>query len=287
MNNKILVTGATGNIGSEVTRLLKEKGANFIAGVNNTLIDGVGLDSVETVSINYDDVASLEAAMQGISTLFLLVPGHPDMVQWGKNLVTAAKNAGVKHIVRSSGSLAKVESSLKIIELLNATDQDVRDSGIDYTITAPQFFMQNFINMFAQDYKNGALYQPAADGKIGWVDVRDIAAVNVAVLLNPENYVNKTLTITGSENLSYAEAVAQMNEVLGKEAQYVAVADEAAISAMTDLQFPQFVIDLLMSLNHTIVEGYAEEVTDTVKNVTGHDPVSFKQFVTDNRQVWM
>ena len=225
--------------------------------------------------------------MQGISTLFLVLPNHPDMVQWGRNIIAAAKKSGVKHIVRSSGSLAKVDSSLKIIKLLNSTDQDLKDSGIDYTITAPQFFMQNFINFFAEDYKSGTLYQPAADGKIGWVDLRDIAAVNVAVLLNPEKYKNQTLTITGSESLSYAEAIEQMNEVLGKETQYVAVPDEAAVSAMTALQFTPFIIDLMISLNHTIVDGYAEEVTDTVEKITHTKPILFRQFVADNKEVWL
>ncbi|MBU8934276.1 MAG: SDR family oxidoreductase [candidate division Zixibacteria bacterium] len=282
MKNGILITGATGNIGSNIVRLLKNKGADFVAGTSGKAIDGV-----ESVSIDFADVASLEKAMQGISTLFMVLPSHPDMIQWGKNVISAAITTGVKHIVRSSGSLAKIDSSLKVIELLKATDQDVKDSGIDYTITAPQFFMQNFINYFTDDYKNGTIYQPAGDGKIGWVDLRDIAAVNVEVLLNPEKYKSQTLTITGSENLSYAEAVAQMNEVIGKESQYVAVPDEAAINAMKEIQFPPFIIDLMISLNHTIVEGYAEEITNTVENVTGQKPIAFKQFVIDNKNNWL
>ncbi len=282
MKNKILVTGATGNVGSHIVRLLKDRGADFVAGTSGNAIDGI-----ESVSIDFADVASLEKAMQGISTLFMVLPNHPDMIQWGKNIIDAAKKTRVRHIVRSSGSLAKIDSPLKVIELLRATDQDVKDSGIYYTITAPQFFMQNFINFFADDYKNGTIYLPAGDGKIGWVDVRDIAAVNVEVLLNTEKYNNQSLTITGSECLSYTEAVSQMNEVLGKESQYVAVPDEAAIKAMKDMGFPPFMIDLMISLNHTIVEGYAEEVTDTVEKVTGQKPISFKQFVADNKEIWL
>jgi uncharacterized protein YbjT (DUF2867 family) len=281
MSNKILVTGATGNVGSHIIRLLQDKGVDFVAGVNSGTIEDVA-----SVSIEYTDVASLEKAMQGISTLFMVLPDHPDVVRWGRNLIDTAKNAGVNHIVRLSGSLAKIDSSLKMIVLLSATDQDVKDSGIDYTITAPQFFMQNFINYFADDYKNGTICQSAGDGKIGWVDLRDVAAVNVEVLLNPEKYKNQTLTITGSENLSYAEAVSQMNEVLGKESQYIAVSDDTAIEAMKDLKYSPFMIDLIISLNHSIVEGYAEEVNDTVECVTGKTHITFKQFVTDNKDVW-
>ncbi len=281
MENKILVTGATGNVGGQVVQLLKEKDADFVAGTNSNTIDGV-----ESITVNFADVASLDKAMQGISTLFMVLPNHPNMVEWGKNVIDAAKRNGIKHIVRSGGSLADTSSPLKIRQTIGETDQYLKDSGIDYTITAPSFFMQNFINFFAGDYKNGAIYQPAGDGEVSWTDVRDIAAVNVEILLNPGKYKNQTLIITGSEALSYAEAVRVMNEVLGKEAQYVSVPDEAAIKAMTDLQFPQFVIDVMMDLNHCIVAGYAEEVTDTVEKVTGKKPISFRQFVTDNREVW-
>jgi uncharacterized protein YbjT (DUF2867 family) len=63
--------------------------------------------------------------------------------------------------------------------------------------------MQNFINYFAADYKTGTIYQPAGDGKMSWIDVKDIAAANVEVLLNPENYSGQILTLTGSESLNY------------------------------------------------------------------------------------
>ncbi len=282
MRNKILVTGATGNVGGQVVQLLKKKNAGFVAGTKSNTIDGV-----ESVTANFADVASLDKAMQGISTLFMVLPNHPNMVEWGKNVIDAAKRSDIKHIVRSGGSLADINSPLTIRQFIGETDQYLKNSGIDYTITAPSFFMQNFINFFAGDYKNGVIYQPASDGKVSWTDVRDIADVNVEVLLNTGKYKTQTLIITGSEALSYAEAVGVMNEVLGKEAQYVSVPDEAAIKAMKDLQFPQFLIDVMMDLNHCIVEGYAEEITDTVESVTGRRPISFRQFVNDNKEVWL
>ena len=282
MSDRILVTGATGNIGGGIVKLLKDRNADFVAAGSSRSIEGV-----ESVTVDFADTKSLEAAMEGISTLFMVLANHPDMLGWGRNVIDSAKKCGVKHIVRSGGSLADVKSPLKVRQTIGATDEYLKDSGMDYTITAPSFFMQNFINFFADDYKNGAIYQPAGDGKIGWTDLRDIAAVNVEVLLNPDGFKNQTLTITGGEALSYAEAVDVMNDVLGKGSTYVAVTDEAAIQAMTEMQFPQFVIDVMISLNHCIVEGYAEELTDTVEKVTGNSPISFKRFVEDNKGSWL
>ncbi len=282
MAGKILVTGATGNIGGEIVRLLKEKNADFIAGTSSRSIDGV-----DSVALNFADTQSLEAAMQGISTLFMVLANHPDMITWGKNVIDTAKKCGIKYIVRSSGSLADGNSSIGVRKVLAETDRYLKESGIDYTITAPNFFMQNFIMFHGDDYKSGALYLPAGDGKVAWVDVRDIAAVNVDILLNPEKYRNQTLTITGPKALSYAEAVAVLNDVLGKDTKYIAVSDEDAIKAMTEMKFPEFLIDLMIDLNQCIREGFAEETTTTVKDVTGNDAISFEQFVYDNKQAWL
>ncbi len=281
MAGKILVTGATGNIGGEIVRLLKEKNADFVAATNNRSIEGV-----DSVALNFADTQSLEAAMQGVSTLFMVLANHPDMLTWGKNVIDTAKKCGVMHIVRSSGSLADGNSSIGVRKVLAETNQYLKESGIDYTITAPGFFMQNFINFHGDDYKNGALYLPAGDGKVAWVDVRDIAAVNVHVLLNPEKYRNQTLTITGPKALSYAEAVAVLNSVLGKDVTYVAVSDEVARKAMTGMEFPKFLIDLMIDLNLCIRKGFAEETTTTVEEVTGKEAISFEQFIQDHKRAW-
>ena len=91
----------------------------------------------------------------------------------GENITNAAKESGVSHIVRSSGSLANSNSPLLVEQLLGTTDDYLKNSGLDYTITAPSFFMQNFSTTFADDYKNGAIYLSSGNGKRGFVDVRD------------------------------------------------------------------------------------------------------------------
>ena len=107
------------------------------------------------------------------------------------------------------------------------------------------------------------------------------------MLLNPAKFRNQTLTITGPAALSYAEAVAVLNAELGRDTQYIAVSDDDAIKAMRGMQFPEFLINLMIELNQCIRQGWAEEVTTTVKDVTGKDAISFEQFVHDYRSTWM
>ncbi len=283
MENRILVTGATGNIGSEIVKQLKTKNANFVAGTSN----GESITGVETVKFNFADNDSLKNAFQDITTLFLLLPSHPEAATWGENAIKLAKESGVKHIVRSSGMFADANSDLLIEKLLGSTDKFLKESGTNYTITAPSSFMQNFSTQMINDYKAGVIYQAADDAKISWVDVRDIAAVNVEVLLNPDKYLNQTLVITGSESLNYSEAINRMNEILEKKTQYVAIQNEAAAKAMADMHFPQFVIDLLISLNNSIKQGHFIETTNTIEDVIGRKAITFNQFVEDNKKVWL
>ncbi|RUT78980.1 NmrA family NAD(P)-binding protein [Ancylomarina longa] len=283
MENKILITGATGNIGSEIVKQLKAKNANFVAGTSN----GKAINGIETVKFNFADNESLKNAFQGITTLFLLLPSHPEAANWGENVIKLAKESGINHIVRSSGMFANANSDLLIEKLLGSTDEFLKESGINYTITAPSSFMQNFSTQMVNDYKAGVIYQAADDAKINWVDTRDIAAVNIEALLNPDKYLNQTLKITGNESFNYADAINKMNSILGKETQYVAIPNEAAAKAMADMHFPQFVIDLLISLNNSIKEGHLVETTNIVEDVLGRKAITFNQFVEYNKNVWL
>jgi uncharacterized protein YbjT (DUF2867 family) len=283
MNDKILITGATGNIGKELIKLLKNKGANFVA----LTTKDEKIDGVETIMADFSDIESLKIAMTGISTLFLLLPSHPNAVQFGENAINVAKECGVKHIVRSSGCFANPNSDLFIEKLLGTTDKYLKESGINYTITAPNSFMQNFSTMMMADYKNGAVYQSADDGKINWVDIRDIASVNAEILMNPDNFMNQTIEITGQESLNYNEAIQIMNEVTGRQTSYIPIPKEMAIKTMTDMQFPVFVIDLLISLNESIKQGHFEKQSKSVENITGKKPITFKEFVTEYKNIWL
>ncbi|NET38358.1 MAG: NmrA family NAD(P)-binding protein, partial [Cyanothece sp. SIO1E1] len=229
----------------------------------------------------------LRAAFTCHDLVFLLFPMHPKMVQWAQNAVIAAKDANVKHIVRSSGAGANSSSPYFMPKTQGEIDDIIRSSGIPYTLTLPASFMQNFVNFFAQDIQNGVLYQPVGDGKIAWVDVRDIAAVNTEVIINPERFANQELTITGAENLSYKDALQIIAETINRPINFVDVPEEKANAAMQGYGMPQFNIDMLSSLNSIIKAGYAEGTSSTVAEVTGKSPISFSQFVVDYKASWL
>ena len=280
MNRKILITGSTGNIGSQISKNLLAQNIPFTAGINSSEI------AEGKVFLDYNDEDNLKETFSGHDTVFLLFPMHSKMVDWAKSAVKAAKEANVKHIVRSSGAGADSSSAFFMPKTQGTIDDIIRNSGISYTITQPASFMQNFVNFFAHDIKNGQVYQPVGNGKMGWVDVRDIAAVNTQILITPERFINQELTITGSENLSYGEALKIISDTTQKPVDFIDVPAENAIEAMKSYGMPQFNIDMLSSLNQIIKAGYAEGTTTTVKDITGNAPIPFSQFANDYKSYW-
>ncbi|MCU9953215.1 NmrA family NAD(P)-binding protein [Burkholderia sp. BKH01] len=282
MSHTILVTGATGNIGRELVTQLKAAGAHVIASSNS----GRAVEGVETRRADLADAASLAHAFQGIDTLFLLLPLQADMVTLAGNAVAAARAAGVTHIVRSSGAGADAASPVAIGRVQGEIDRLVMESGIAYTITRPNCFMQNFVTFYADMIRGGALYLPQGDGKVSFVDVRDIAAVNATILRHPADHAGRIYELTGGEALSNADVVARIGTVLGRKVEYVPVTDDAAIASMRAAGADAWSIDVLMSLNRIIAAGHAAAVSADVQALLGRAPIAFERFVADYAGSW-
>ncbi|AXF24406.1 NAD(P)-dependent oxidoreductase [Burkholderia pyrrocinia] len=282
MSHTILVTGSTGTIGRELVAQLKAAGADVIASSNS----GRAVDGVETRRADLADAAGLAGAFQGVDTLFLLLPLQADMVTLAGNAVAAAKAAGVRHIVRSSGAGADPDSPFAIGRVQGEIDRLVAQSGIAYTITRPNCFMQNFVTFYADMIRAGALYLPQGDGRASFVDVRDIAAVDAAILLHPADHSGRTYDLTGDAALSNTDVAARIGAVLGRRVEYVAVADDAAIASMRDAGVDAWSIDTLMSLNRMIAAGAAAAVSTDVRTLLGRAPIPFEQFAADHVGRW-
>ncbi|KVD28620.1 SDR family oxidoreductase [Burkholderia ubonensis] len=282
MSSTILVTGATGTIGRELVTQLKAAGAHVIAGSAS----GKAVEGVETRHADFADPASLANAFRGVDTLFLLLPLQADMVTLAGNVITAARAAGVRHIVRSSGAGADPDTPFAIGRVQGEIDRLVTGSGVAYTITRPNCFMQNFVTFYADMIRAGALYLPQGDGKVSFVDVRDIAAVNAAILLSPDQHAGRTYDVTGGEALSNADVTARIGAALGRKIDYVAVSDDAAIASMRDAGMDAWSIDTLMSLSRLIAAGHAAAVSADVRTLLGRAPIAFERFVEDYVGSW-
>lgn len=282
MNHRILVTGASGNIGRPLVQALRAAGADVFAGTPS----GQPVDGAAGCIVSFDDPAGLRAAFAGIDTLFLLFPLVPNKRELARNAVAAARAAGVKHILRSSAAGADAKSPYALPRLQGEIDQIVIDSGIPCTFVRPSGFMQNYVNFYADMIKGGALYLPHAEGAMSVIDVRDIAAVDAVILRNLAAHAGRAYTVTGPEALTQAQAVALIGAAIGKAVSYVAVPEEAALKSMAEMGMDAWTTEQMTSLNRVVAAGWAGGVTSTVQDLTGQAPRRFEDFVRENVSAW-
>lgn len=282
MTNKILVLGATGNVGSQVVKQLVDIKANVRAAVRSiNKAQAFKNASVEIVEMDFNKPETMQPALEGVEKVFLLTPPFPNMAEITANVVEAAKKAQVKHIVKQSGIGTNDEPKATLLRWHREGEKKIEASGISYTFLRPNSFMQNYANSSAHTIKTqSTFYRPMGDAKVSCVDVRDIAAVAVGALTQ-SGHEGKAYDITGSSSLSNEEVAEIFSRVLGRKITYVNVPDDKASQGMKAGGMPEVMVDAFMELNRLQRAGHASAVSPVVEQVTLKKPISFEQFVRD------
>ena len=286
MTETILITGATGTVGSEVVKQLSAKGENIIvkaaarSATDNTFEN---LNRVQVVQLDYDKPDSLAVALKGVDKLFLLTPFQSNMVDLTSNLVSEAKKAKVKYIAKQSVMGADAEPGITPGRLHRQAEKIIEESGIPFTFLRPNFFMQNFVNYYSNLIRSqGAFYMPAGYAKVSFVDVRDIAAIAVHALTSTNGkHEGKAHNITGGEALSHGQAAEILSERLGKKVNYINVSDEDARKGMKDMGMDEWTINSIMELFEFARAGYWLAISPVTEQITGNKTISFSQFAGD------
>jgi uncharacterized protein YbjT (DUF2867 family) len=175
----------------------------------------------------------------------------------------------------------------RIIQQTAAADQDLKESGLVWTILQPTFFMQNTM-MTAQTVKEqGAVYFDWGGGKAGTIDVRDIVDSAIGVLTATDGrFDGQAFVLTGPQPIGFAEVAAAIGKAIGKDVKYVPVPHEAAKEAMIGMGVPEWIVDGYVELSVGFENNFANTTTDGVEKLAGHAPRSFEQFAADFAGVW-
>ncbi|MCD4698584.1 MAG: SDR family oxidoreductase [Bacteroidales bacterium] len=281
MNSKILVTGATGTIGSFVVDLLKENKASFVAMVRNEKKSIPFKEKgVKTVFGDFSSNALLENALEGVQKVFLLSVSSPESSELQANLVQKAKEGGIKHIVKVSVRGANINADFNIGKWHGETEEFIRKSFISYTFLQPHSFMQNLLFDAKTIREEGKIYGMQGDGKIPMVDARDIASVAVKALLEP-GHENKSYVLTGPESISYHDIAREFAVALHKDIQYVKQSTEEGLSAMLAAGIPEWLADDMAKLNKRYANNEDSIVSPDVEKVLGRKAHNLIDFIHD------
>jgi uncharacterized protein YbjT (DUF2867 family) len=277
----LLITGATGTIGSDVVRNLVQQGAP-VRGLarNPDKAAALQIEGVEWVKGDLGEPETLDAALAGVETAFLLPPVHPDAVAHQKNFVEAAKRSRLQRIVKLSSFGADPKTSMTFGRWHGEGERLVEESGIAYTILRPNSFMQNILASAPTIQGQGRIFQPAGDATISHIDTRDIAAV-AAKTLTDSGHEGKTYDLTGPEGLTFFQVAEIFSSVLGKPVTYVPVPPEGARQGMIGAGLEEWRVNAILELFELYRSGEGGEVTGWVRQITGKAPIAYQRFVED------
>jgi uncharacterized protein YbjT (DUF2867 family) len=288
LRNRILVTGASGSIGSQLAKQLSISRASFRMGVHskdskNMLSEIKGGDFVE---MDYSKPDTISRACNDVDSVFLLISG-PRALEYVSTFVNEAKKAEVKRIIKVSHFRADSSPGVTITRLHRQVEKVIEESGISYSFLRPNSFMQNFVNFHSSSIKSiNAFYVPAGDAKVSFVDIRDIASVAANIPINRNNnddmtYINRSYDITGPDAISYYQAADILSDTINKKIRYVNSTDDEARQGMRQVGMDEWFIKIALELYDSYRRGYASKISPAVELITGTKPKTFVEFAKD------
>ncbi|EJM62369.1 putative nucleoside-diphosphate sugar epimerase [Pseudomonas sp. GM50] len=258
----ILILGATGKTGRRITQRLKTAGHPIRQG-----------SRAANPAFDWDDRATWDAALDGIHAVYiayqpdLAVPGAVETVQAFTDL---AVKSGVSKLVLLSGR-GEVEAE--------QAERVIQNSGVDWTILRASWFSQNFSEAhFLEPILQGELVLPVGNIAEPFVDVEDIAEIAVEALTKP-GHSGQLYELTGPRALTFAEAVNEIARETQRDIQFIAVPPQAYRQALEQEQLPAQLIDLVLYLFTTVLDGRNTPIADGVQRALGRPARDFTDYV--------
>ena len=275
----ILVTGATGTVGSSLVTALRLGGHEVRAMVQSHAAVPPSWENVVAVEADLGDPSTLEAAMTGVDAVYLLVPADPMMARYERNVIDAARNtAGRPRVVLHAA--AGFDHQPHAARFLDAHAQgfaELRASGLPWTVLAPNGFMQNIFGMAAM-VTDGVLALPAGDAAVSYVDADDVAAA-AATVLTTEGHDRAIYTLTGPDAVTHAQIAQRLGEVLGYPIRYQALGEEQARSGTGEGGRNGWLRDGMIELFGVYRSGVASAVTGDLPRLLGRPARSLDSFL--------
>ncbi|GAA3183000.1 MULTISPECIES: SDR family oxidoreductase [Streptomyces] len=271
----ILVTGATGNIGSALLKELRARGAGPLRGLTRDAARAVFPDGVEAVEGDFAAPASLKPALEGVRSLFLVSRLGSDA-----DILEAAQQAGVEHVVLVSSITAQTHPHLGPAGENLAVEQLLKASGMAWTILRPTQFASNALMWAASIRDHETVHAPYAETALPTIHPADIASVARVALTEPGHH-GRTYALTGPEPVTARQQVETIAAALDREIPFAEISRQQAHAQMAAV-FGAEAADAVLDVTGGDVNHELQMVRDTVAQITGTPARPFQQWVSEN-----
>jgi uncharacterized protein YbjT (DUF2867 family) len=273
MAGKVLVLGATGNVGAPLVAQLVAGGHPVKAASRHA----TSVAGAEAVRFDYANPATFDAALDEVSRVFVLAPGGTvDPKPVLMPFLTRAVERRIGVVLQTVlGVDADDSIPYRQIELF------LERSGTPVVILRPNWFSDNFHTFWLAGIRQGVIAVPAAEGRSSFIDVRDVAA-SAAAALTTDRFDGQAFNLTGPAGLSYGDAAAILSRVAGRSIVYTPIDDEKFVKMLTGAGVPADYASLLAAIYAPVREGWMAVVTDAVQTLTGRAPRSLEEYANDH-----
>jgi uncharacterized protein YbjT (DUF2867 family) len=284
MASRVLVLGATGNVGSALVAALASRGVEVAAATRRPGDVRAQGRAVIPVRFDFDDPATFEAALSGADRVFLAVrPGDDDADRTAIPFIDAAGRAGVRHVVALTAmGVERLDGTA-----LRKIERRLEQSGLAWTHLRPNFFMQIFARepLVTAIRAAGVLRVPAGDAGMSFIDVRDVADVAAAALTAP-GHEGRAYTLTGSRAVTHGEVAALLAACTGRPIRYEPLDDDQSRALLSGSGLPPARVERLLGFYLLVRSGWCGPVSPAVASILGRPPRSMAEFVRDYAAVW-
>lgn len=273
MSRKILVLGASGNVGKPLVSTLVGMGEAVKAASRSGLSHG----GAEGVAFDFTDPSTFGPAFEDVDRAFVMLPaGYVSSRELLVPVIEAAAQRRVKVVLQTAlGVDADDSIPYRQVELV------LIGSGIPFVILRPNWFADNFHNAWKAGVDHGEIRVPAGTGKSSFIDTRDIAG-SAAAVLSTGRFDGHAYNLTGPSAMSYAEAAAVISSVTGEPVSYRDIDDETFVQYLTAAGVAADYAHFLTAIFHPVREGWTAVVTRDVETLTGRKPRSFETYARDH-----
>ena len=276
----ILVTGATGQLGTAVVKNLLEKtSANRIAAFvrDESKASALKEKGVDIRFGSYDDTASLDKAMHGIEKVLLIAGTDEDnRLQQHQNVVDAALKAGVQCIAYTSRTLKDRNTIAKLMVGHFQTEDYIKASGLNYALFRNVLYMDTIPLFVGERVFDAGVYLPTGHGRVPFA-LRSEMGEAIAHALLESGCGNRIYKLTGSESYSFDDVAATLSDLSGKEVDYTPAEKSAFEAQMKERGVPETMVQRVVGFLTDIKNGQEEEVSPDMENLLGRKPASLKE----------
>lgn len=279
-----LVTGASGTMGkavlTEVARQAETTGAGYRAMYRSATEAAKAPAGTSTVIADFSKKDTLPAALEGISSVYLVCSPIPQLIELEWNMIDACVAAGVGHIVLNS-ALGAREWRKSFPSWHRRVEDKLKSTKISFTILRPNGFHQNVLTYFADPIRTqGVFHSSMGNAAVSFLDVRDIAVV-AAKSLADRDHSGQIYELNGPEALTYSELAEKIAKHSGRDVQYVDIPAEKHRQAMLSSGMPEWQADALLDLHAYYIKGKGGKIDGLLEQLIGRPPITMDQFLAE------